>query len=231
MHTVLVTGANRGLGLELARQYAHDGWQVLACCREPEQAEKLRRIADASEGRVRTCRLDVTSAAQIQSLARELQDQPIDIFVNNAGIYGPRPAPLGRVREEDWIEVFRINSIAPLKLAEAFVEHVARSRQKIFATISSVMGSMEENREGGDYIYRSSKAAANAVVKSLSLDLRNRNITVVALHPGWVRTDMGGEQAPLNVEESVAGMRTVLVSLTLKKTGKFFGFDGAEIPW
>ena len=231
MHTVLVTGANRGLGLEMVRQYAHDGWQVLACCREPEQAEELCRIADSSEGRVRVFRLDVTDAAQIQSLARELQVQPIDIFVNNAGIYGPRPLPFGRVPEADWVDVFRINTIAPLKLAEAFVEHVARSRQKIFATISSKMGSMKENREGGDYIYRSSKAAVNAVVKSLSLDLRERNIKTVALHPGWVRTEMGGKDAPLSVEESVSEMRTVLASVTTRKTGKFLAFDGTVIPW
>lgn len=231
MKTIFVTGANRGLGLELVRQYAAEGWRVIACCREPERAQVLNRLTGSNGGGVKIHKLDVTDPAGIVALAGELQDQPIDIVLNNAGIYGPRPMTFGRADETAWLEVLRVNTIAPQKITESFAGHVARSSRKIVAVMSSMMGSMEQNREGGDYIYRSSKAAVNAVVKSLAIDLRERGITAVALHPGWVRTDMGGPRAPVGVEESVCGLRKVLAGVTQKDTGKFFAYDGAGIPW
>lgn len=187
-------------------------------------------MAGSSGSRVKVYPLDVTQPRQIQFLAHELRPQPIDILMNNAGLRGLREK-FGDVDESTWIDVLKVNTIAPLKMAEAFVDHVARSERKILATVSSDMGSIQKNRSGRDYIYRSSKAAVNAVMKNLSIDLKNKGIIVVTLHPGWVETAMGGERAPLSVEKSVTAMRSVLASVTLKDTGKFYGYDGSEIPW
>lgn len=231
MESTLVTGASRGIGLELARQFSDVGWRVFATCRRPEEAPDLGALAAASGGRVSVHRLDVTDAGQVGDLASALRDQPIDILINNAGMYGPRDAGFGNVREADWIEALRINTIAPLRLAEAFVSNVEASSRKTIATITSKMGSIDDNTSGGYYIYRSTKAAVNMVMRSLSVDLRDRGITCVVLHPGWVRTRMGGDQAPLGVEESVRGMLEVLTRISLDDTGSFLAHDGSTVPW
>ncbi len=228
--TVLVTGSNRGIGLEMSRQYAQEGWNVLACCRNPQQANELKRIADSFSSRVTLHQLDVAHADQIRALANELKGQSIDILVNNAGLRG-LSENFGEADESVWMDVLKVNTIAPLKVVEALVENVARSREKVIATVSSDMGSIHKNVGGRDYIYRSSKAAVNAVMKTLSIDLKDLKIIVVMVHPGWVQTDMGGRGAPLSVQESVKGMRTVLASLKLKNTGRFYAYDGREIPW
>ncbi|HEY3175426.1 MAG TPA: SDR family oxidoreductase [Candidatus Polarisedimenticolia bacterium] len=231
MRTVLVTGANRGIGLELARQYATDGWRVHACCREPGSARELDLLQRASGGRVIPHRLDVTDAARIHALAAQLAGQPIDILLNNAGVYGTQGESFGNLAESDWIEVLRVNTLAPFRMAEAFVEHVAASGMKLFATISSKMGSIDDNTSGGRYAYRSSKAAVNMVTRSLAVDLRGRGITAVVLNPGWVRTRMGGAGAPLAVEESVGRIRAVLDRVTPAQSGQFLDHDGSVIPW
>ncbi len=229
--TVLITGASRGIGLEFARQYAADGWRVHACCREPGKADGLKQIADASDDRVAVHRLDVTDPAAIRTLARELGSGSIDVLVNNAGVYGPERQPFGDMDESEWMRVLQVNTIAPLKVSEALVEHVASSRRKTIAVVSSLMGSIDDNGSGGYYIYRSSKAAANIVTKSMAVDLRSRGILAVVLHPGWVRTDMGGPSATTSPEESVAGMRKVLGALTPADSGRFFDYRGHALPW
>lgn len=226
MPTVLITGAGRGLGLEFAKQYADDGWTVHAACREPEAAAGLRGLGDG----VRLARLDVTSAEQVAELADDLRGEAIDLLLNNAGIFGPREYPLGEIDYAAWAEVLRVNTLAPLRVAAAFAEHVAASGQKRMAFISSRMGSIEQN-SGGGYIYRSSKAALNAAVKSLAIDLAPRGVTAVVIHPGWVRTDMGGPGAAIAPAESVAGMRRVFARLTPDDGGRFFNYDGAGLPW
>lgn len=231
IETTLITGANRGIGLEFARQYAHAGWRVLACCRNPTVATELSELARSARGRVTLHALDVTDAGQREALHVALGDTPIDVFINNAGIYGQRNNTFGTTDEERWFEALRINAIAPLKLMEKFVDQVAASRRKIYANMSSRMGSIGDNTSGESYVYRSSKAALNAVAKSAANELRARGITVVMLHPGWVRTDMGGPQALTDVAESVSGLRGVLDKLTLADSGKFFSFNGAVIPW
>lgn len=229
--TVLITGANRGIGLELSRQFADDGWRVHACCREPGQAPGLRPLAETSDGRVMVHRLDVTDGAGITALAGRLRDEPIDILLNNAGVYGAAGEQLGQLTEPDWIEVLRVNTIAPYMMAGAFLEHVKRGASRVIATISSRMGSIADNSSGGRYAYRSSKAAVNMVMKTLAVDLRSSGIIAVTLHPGWVRTRMGGDGAPLSVEQSAAGLRKVLGGLTLKDSGTFLNHDGEVIPW
>ncbi len=226
MPTVLITGANRGIGLEFARSFAADGWNVHACCRQPEKAAKLKVLA----GEVAVHRLDVTNGLQVAGLARELAEEPIDLLLNNAGIYGPRTG-FAQTDYDEWAPVFRVNAMAPLRMAERFVRQVASSERKLIANISSKMGSIGDNARGGSYIYRSSKAALNMVVKSLSVDLAGRGISVVAFHPGWVQADMGGSEAALTVAESVAGMRAVIEGLGPADNGKFLNYDGSEIPW
>ena len=225
--TVLVTGANRGLGLEFVRQYSGAGWHVHAACREPKEAHDLLHFAPE----VDVHKLDVTHPQQIAALARELEDEAIDLLINNAGVIGPRGLTLGSLDYDAWLEVLEVNTLAPMRMAEAFVDNVARSEGKRVVSITSRMGSIGGSDGGGGYIYRSSKAALNAAMHTLSIDLAEREITVAVLHPGWVRTDMGGSGAVLSVEQSVTGMRRVIEALTLKTSGRFFNYDGGEIAW
>ncbi|HNR10489.1 MAG TPA: SDR family oxidoreductase [Nitrosomonas europaea] len=232
MNTVLITGANRGIGLEFARQYAADGWQVVACCRQPQQAEALNRLADQYKDRFSIHRLDVRELAEIDQLSHKLQDLSIDILINNAGVYPhAQNGEFGRISYDDWMEAFRVNTFAPLKMVEALIEQIACSQLKIVATITSKMGSIADNQRGGSYIYRSSKAAVNMVVKSLAIDLQPRGIIAVLLHPGWVQTDMGGRGALISTKQSVTGMKSILDRVTHSDTGKFIAYDGQHIPW
>jgi len=228
--TILITGSNRGIGLELARQYAELGWRVFACCRSPEMASELSALADVNN-KLSIHKLDVTDSDQIQSLANELKGQPLDILLNNAGVYGPYDASFDNVNETEWLECMRVNTISPMKICQAFVDNVAISERKLIATMSSKMGSMEDNGSGGSYVYRSSKAALNAIMKSISIDLRPRDIKVVILHPGWVKTDMGGPNAEINVNECVNSLRKNIDNVTLENTGRFLEIDGSVIPW
>ena len=230
MPSVLVTGANRGLGLEFAKQYAAEGWRVYAACRDPKKADQLNEIISKSSGRVTMHSLDVTRLEQFDALANELKDQPIDILLSNAGI-ASRGLRFGSTDYKAWAEMFLINSMATMKLAEVFVEHVARSEKKMIVAITSKMGSIADNTSGGGYLYRSSKAAVNMVVRSLAVDLKSRAITSVVLHPGWVKTDMGGEQAPVPVEQSIKSLRKVISKITITDSGKFYQYDGQEVPW
>jgi NAD(P)-dependent dehydrogenase (short-subunit alcohol dehydrogenase family) len=231
MTSILITGANRGLGLEFVRQCNAAAWRVFACCRNPIQADALKAIAADSNERVSLHRLDVADFAQIESLARDLRDEPIDILLNNAGIYGPQNARFGQTDYRAWTEVFAVNVMAPMKMAECFMDNVIRSERKLIVGLSSLMGSIGETDQGEHYLYRSSKAALNMVIKTLSIDLHARGITAVVLHPGWVQTDMGGPQAPLKPPESIRGMLKVINGLSMKDTGKFFSYDASEVPW
>ncbi len=228
--TILITGTNRGIGLELTRQYAGAGWRVLACCRHPEEARDLSTLQDKYEG-ISIHQLDVSDTSQIKRLADQLAGVPIDILFNNAGVYGPSDATFGNTDEQAWLDCLRINTIAPMKMMEAFADHVAASQLRTIATMSSKMGSMADNGSGGSYIYRSSKAALNAVMKSAAIDLQPRGICVAILHPGWVLTDMGGPNAEISVSESVTGLRRILADLTPEQSGTFFDIDGSVIPW
>jgi NAD(P)-dependent dehydrogenase (short-subunit alcohol dehydrogenase family) len=228
MHTVFITGAKRGIGFEFARQYAEDGWKVLACCRDPANAPNLLALAQKNSN-VQVITLDVMNFKQIEQVAGTLQHTPIDVLINNAGIYPE--SRFGDVDMDEWSTAFKINSMAPLKLAEAFQANLAKSQLKKLATLTSKMGSIDDNTSGGSYIYRSTKTAANMVMKSLSIDLAPAGISVVTLHPGWVLTDMGGPNAMINVKTSVSGLRNVIANLSLVNTGKFIAYDGKEIAW
>lgn len=227
MPTVLITGANRGLGFEFARQYCAAGWRVIATCRKPEAAGRLESLSCNTEVHP----LDVADFAQVEALAHALDHEKIDLLLSNAGVYGPPSSQFGSLDFAAWEEVFRVNSMATLKICECFADHVAGSNLKLIVAITSRMGSIDDNASGGSYFYRASKAALNAVMKSLSIDLKERGITVAVLHPGWVKTDMGGADALIDVGPSVAGMRKVIAGLKPQDSGKFLGFNGDEIPW
>ena len=227
MPSVLITGANRGLGLEFTHQYAADGWRVFAACRDPAGARDLAAV----EGDVSAETLDVDDGPQVAALANKLSGQPIDVLINNAGIYGPKDVTRDTVVYDAWGQVFRTNAMSPLAVSAAFAANVAQGGQKKIITLSSIMGSIAENVSSGDFIYRSSKAAVNAVMKSLAGDLKSEGITVAVLHPGWVRTDMGGPDAAIEAPESVTGMRAVIAGLKESDSGRFLNYDGTEIPW
>lgn len=228
--TILITGANRGLGLEFTRQYAYLGWRVVACCRDPDSAVELGQLAESSD-LVQVHELDVTRPDQIERLADSLRGQPLEILLNNAGTYGQSDARFGNTDPNRWLDAFAINSVAPLKMAEALLDNVLAGRRKLIASMSSKMGSIADNGSGGSYVYRSSKAALNMAMRSAAIDLRAKGAIVALLHPGWVLTDMGGPNAEITVEESVRKLRRLLDNLKLEDSGGFFDIDGSIIPW
>lgn len=232
MPTILITGANRGIGLELTRQYAADGWTVHACCRSPENARDLNKLAGRSKGAIQMHLLDVTNGMQRESLAAQLQGESIDLLLNNAGISGGwHGQSFGHSDTKTWEQAFLINTIAPMQIMETFIDNVAVSERRLIVNMSSKMGSMADNGSGGSYVYRSSKAALNAITVSAARDLTHKGITVIAQHPGWVRTDMGGPNGELSVEEAAATLRHNFNALTLVDSGRFIDIDGADIPW
>lgn len=231
MPSILVTGGNRGLGLEWCRQYAAEGWRVFATCRHPEAAADLQALAHQHH-LVSLHHLDVTLAESVYALHAELRDQAIDVLVNNAGVYLEKYAPAGSLRYDDWAETLAVNTLGAMRVTETLLDLVAASRRRLVVAISSHMGAIAEIAAPGDYYYRSSKAALNAAMKGLSLAVRERAVGVLILHPGWVKTRMGGWQAArLTPEESVTGMRRLVEGYQPAMSGRFFRYDGSEIPW
>jgi len=231
MPTVLVTGAARGLGLEFVRQYAADGWTVLAGCRNPQGAEALSAIG----GDVHAYPLDVTSDESCAALAGMLAGRPIDLLVNNAGMArrGPRRTNVGLAETDtaEFAEILQINTIGPFRVTRALLPCLRAGKGRMVATVSSRMGSIALNVGGSSYAYRASKAAVNAVNKCFAIELAPEGFTCVVLHPGWVRTDMGSAEADIDADESVRGMRSVLARLTPADSGNFYNYDGAPLPW
>jgi NAD(P)-dependent dehydrogenase (short-subunit alcohol dehydrogenase family) len=225
MPTVVITGANRGLGLEFARQYAAAGWRVVATVRVPSEASALRALAPSAAIHA----LDVADLNAVTALGRELAQETVDILLANAGVSLGRGMKPTAIDSAEWEYSFRVNAMAPLALAAAFHGQVARSHERKMVAITSRLGSMGANGDGARYVYRSSKAALNAVWRSYAID--HPEIIAVLLHPGWVRTDMGGREALLNPEESVAGLRRTIAGLTKAESGRFYNYDGSPIPW
>lgn len=237
MPTTLITGANRGLGLEFVRRYAADGWRVIACCREPVTADELRDLA-AGPADVQVEPLDVRDHAAIDALAGRLAGQPVDVLLNNAGIIGPLPIAehverqhFGSMDYDLWRDVLETNTFGPLKMAEAFVENVAASEQKKIVNISSTVGSIGELIVPS-IAYATSKSALNRAMTIVAEQLKPRGITVALFCPGYVRTRMDAYgYATVEIPDSIAGLRPQIAALTIEDTGCFRRYDGVPIAW
>ena len=228
--SILITGTNRGIGLEFVKHYLKNNEKVIATCRNKDSAKDLFKLKNMTND-LTLVELDVSSPNSINEFASKINGQPIDTFINNAGVFGPRNNEFGNFNAKEWLNVFNINTVAPLLITQKILKNLRLGKNKKLVFISSKVGSIEENTGGGMYVYRSSKTALNQVIKSLSIDFKDENFIAAALHPGWVQTDMGGPNALIDTKTSVKGMAKVIDSLVLINSGRFYNYDGSSIPW
>lgn len=227
---VFITGASRGIGLELTRQYLSTGDHVFAAARNPS-CDALAALKSQYADTLTPVTLDVTDASSIAAAVQTLGDTPIHLLINNAGIFKSKPTELDTLDESTWVDEFRVNAISPLMVTRALKSNLAAAGSSVVGMMSSKMGSMGDNTSGGDYSYRSSKAALNAVSVSLAKDLAKLGISVIAMHPGWVQTDMGGPNALIDSVTSASGLKAVLDNAGPAVSGQFFDYSGASLPW
>jgi NAD(P)-dependent dehydrogenase (short-subunit alcohol dehydrogenase family) len=221
----IVTGANRGIGLELVRQLVARGTSVEAACRRPGEASELQTIG------ARIHAVDVSDSASVAAFARVLRDRPIDLVINNAGVYGN---PRQRLQDFDYrsaAQAFEINALGALRMSQAFVPHLRRGTGRKLVHVSSAMGGIAGTTSPGDLAYRMSKAALNLMSKSIALELHDDRIVSVVVHPGWVRTDMGGPNAPVTAAEAARGILAQIDALELADSGEFIDWKGARVAW
>ncbi len=230
MATVLITGCSRGLGLEAVRQFLADGWKVFATCRDSKSCSELD-VLKKQYDMLEILDMDIADNTSIDRVASVIAGQPLDLLVQNAGVYGPTVVRLGTVTAESWMDTLRVNTIAPLMLVQSMLSNLRLANDPTIVLLSSKMGSITDNNSGGGYIYRSSKTALNSVGKSLAEDLREDGIKVLMIHPGWVKTDMGGPNALIDAATSVASIRRVIEGFTLEESGSFLNYDGKQISW
>ncbi len=240
MPTLLISGANRGLGFELVKQFDARAWRIHACCRAPDKAKDLQAIAAKSDGRIQVHALDVSDFAAIEALAKALDGEPIDVLFNNAGIMEVQQRPLdqqgesqsfGSIDYDEFRQILRVNVMAPMRMIEVFVDNVAASDRKTIVTMSSILGSIATADSCRWVGYRASKTAVNMMMRGLASDLKDRGITAVGIHPGWVRTDMGSAAADVAPEDSGEGLAKVVDGLTPDQSGRYLTYDGGELPW
>ena len=225
MTTVLISGANRGIGLELARRYAADGAQVIAGVRDPATADELGAV----DG-VDIAQLDVAEDASVSAFHARVGARPIDILIANAGVYGGADQALGRLDFEAWHDTFNVNSLGPVRLAQSFLPNLKAGVDKKLVAITSTLGSTSTH-SGDIFAYRASKAALNNAWAGLAAALKRDGIICLPLHPGWVQTDMGGKSAQITVEQSVKGLREQIAKASAAQSGRPFTYDGRELPW
>ena len=226
---VLITGANRGIGLAFVNHYLAQGETVIATCRQPQQATELQRLKAQFSQQLSLLPLDICDPASRQALADSLSQQPLALLINNAGIYGPKNVDFTQLSANDGENVLLTNALAPLLVTQALLPQLMLSSAAKVVFISSKMGSITDNGKGGSYLYRASKAALNAAVRSLAIDYQQ--LIVGLLHPGWVQTDMGGKNALITAAQSVVGMSQLIAALDQTQSGNFYAFDGKQIPW
>ncbi len=230
MTNVLITGANRGLGFGFVEKYLGKNVHVVCTTRDIPSSKDLLAIKERFPNNLEIFELDLLKETAGGTLANLIGDRPIDILINNAGVSSTNQH-LEAVSPKPWLEVLKVNLIAPLIVTQSIINNVKRGSEKKIYFLSSQLGSIGDNTSGGMYIYRSSKAGLNQLVKSLSVDLKSQGITVVSLHPGWVKTDMGGPNAPVSIDESIEGMMKVIDTTNIRDTGRFLNYDGKELPW
>lgn len=234
MANIIITGANRGIGLALVETYLLGGDRVFALCRQPQQADQLNELAASAGGQLTVHTVDMADADSITTFAGSLKDTPVDVLLNVAGIVGGRTdsllkAPFSEADFDDWRTAFEVMTIGPFRLTQAVLPNLIAARGKVM-TVSSQIAASTWPR-GGLYAYGATKAAVNRLMRSLAFDLRDKGVTVALVHPGWVQTDMGGANAEITPQESAAGIKQVLDGLTLEDTGKFFKWNGEEHAW
>lgn len=227
---VVVTGANRGIGLEFVRQLSARGDELIAAARHPKDSPELVQLEKDHGGRVKLAALDVTSDDSVQRFTRELGGQPIDVLINNAGVYGDRES-LEDLDLGEMAKTYDVNAIGPLRLTRALLPLIEAGNTKKLLHVTSKMGSITDNTSGGSYGYRMSKAALNMMSRTLAVDLRAEGIISIVVNPGWVKTDMGGEGAPTPAADSVKGMIQILDRVTLRDSGEFFDYRGPTVPY
>ena len=231
MKNILITGANRGLGLGLVKKFLKNNEKVICTTRNISKSKELILCKKKYNDNLEICELDLLDKESPNILSNFLGDKPIDLFINNAGVIGHSAQHFKSVSLNHWIDVLKVNLISPLLITQSIIKNVEKSSERKIYFISSKVGSIEDNKSGGMYIYRSSKTALNQVVKSLSIDLKPLGISVISLHPGWVRTEMGGPNALISVEESVNGMVDVISNTSIINSGQFINYDGTRLPW
>jgi len=231
MPTLLITGANRGIGLALCQLTAAQGWTIHACCRQLKKAKELKELQAQYPENIQCHVLDVKSHKSLEALQESIGSTPIDVLINNAGVHALAASKFGDSADDAWQEAVGVNLLAPMKMMELFVDNIATSTMKTIANISSKMGSIDDNGSGGAYAYRATKAALNAVSVSAAHDLKHRDIIVMILHPGWVRTDMGGPHGEISVSESAIQLLDMITNADMNKSGRFLDIDGSEIAW
>lgn len=222
--TWVVTGANRGLGLEFVRQLTAAGREVVGTARRPDEAGELAQLPARVE------RLDVTDDDSVAGFARALEGTAVEVLINNAG-HGVGERRLDRIDFETLKHFFDVNSIGPLRVSRALLPHLKAGGRRTIVNITSRMGSIDDNSSGGAYGYRASKAALNMITVSMAVDLRDAGVTCIVLHPGWVQTRMGGDSAPLSPEDSIRGMLRVIEGLGPEDSGRFLDYSGKEVLW
>ena len=228
MH-VLVTGANRGIGLELARQLLSRGDKVDAAVRDPDRAAQLRALAPTTRLRIHRC--DVADGASVAALARTLGDTALDVLINNAGVWGGERQRVGDMDFAEAMRTYEVNALGALRVSLAVLPHLRRGAGKKILSITSGMGSIDDNKSGGYLAYRMAKAALNMMAKTLAVDLRGDGIASAVINPGWVKTDMGGAGAPTAVGDSARGILAQLDALTLETSGQFLNWRGGTYAW
>ena len=222
--TVLITGANRGLGLEFARQYGEDGWTVIGAARKPDQANELKATG------ARVVQLDVLDPESVGAMAALLEGEPVDLLINNAGIF-PRESALQNIDFDDYSRTLAVNTIGPVRVTQALLDNLRQGRKKQIVNMSSALGSIADNDRGGFYGYRESKAALNMFTRTLAAELGPDGFVCLAIHPGWVATDMGGPNAPLTPAQSVSGMKAVIDGLKAEDNGRYRSYTGTAVAW
>jgi NAD(P)-dependent dehydrogenase (short-subunit alcohol dehydrogenase family) len=236
MKNILITGSSRGLGLEFVKQYLEMGYNVLASCRKPENASDLQELKERFSDHLTLIKLDVVKEEDRDKVFKQLESEieTLDVLINNAGIVSGEEGKifnLGEVYKEDFSKVFLVNSIAPLLMAEKFLPLLEKGEQPKIANITSLNGCIAKRTQGGKYSYCTSKAALNMITKILSNDLREKGIVALAIHPGWIKTDMGGPNAPQEKEKPISMIIDLIDNSDISQSGKFLDWKGNELPW
>lgn len=227
--TIVISGANRGIGLELTRQALAAGHKVIAGARDPKKSKELSAMAAEAGGKLRVLPLDITSDESVKRFVKDIGVDHIDLLINNAGMYSDRDGKASQVSPEVVMETLSTNAVGTIRVTQALLPLVKKSAHPRIANTASLMGSITDNSGGGSVAYRMSKTALNMYTKTLSVD--EPSIAAVALHPGWVKTDMGGDNAPVEPKTSAEGILKIVLKASKKESGKFFNYDGKELPW